>query len=84
MMMPSLATAAATRAIWIGVTSTWAWPYDAFASSTRSANPPGSGPVPPVTWLVSVGRSYGIGPPNPSDAAQRTSSAPPVASPASA
>ena len=39
---------------------------------------------PPVTRLIAVGRSNGIGAPNPSFAASSTSRSPPVASPASA
>ncbi len=57
---PRRATVAATRAIWSGVTSVSPCPYEALASSTSSAKPPGRGPVPFVSWEVAVGRSNGM------------------------
>ena len=63
---PSFATVAATSAIWSGVTNVSAWPNEADASSTSSANPPGPEPSPFVTWEAAVGRSNGSGAPNPS------------------
>ena len=81
---PSLATVAATSAIWRGVTNVWPCPNDAEASSTSSVKPPGAVPLPDVTRLIAVGRSNGIGEPNPSSAAVEVRPGPPVRSPASA
>ncbi len=81
---PSFATVEATSAIWNGVTNVSPWPNDADASSTSSLNPPGAGPSPSVTRLIEVGRSNGIGAPNPSRSAWPTRSSPPVSSPARA
>ena len=81
---PSLATVDATSAIWSGVTNVSAWPYAALASSTSSANPPGSDPSPLVTCETAVGRSNGSGAPKPIRSAKSTRSAPPVSRPVSA
>src|SRR5690242_21192743 len=78
---PPLATVDATSAIWNGVTNVSPWPYAAFASSTSSTNPPGAEPDPFVTCDDAVGRSNGIGEPNPSRSAYATSCSPPVSSP---
>src|SRR5438309_5678517 len=79
--VPPFATVHATRAIWSGVTRVSAWPYDAFASSTSSVNPPG--PLPPgfVTCAEAVGRSNGSGLPKPIRPAKEARLSPPVRRP---
>ena len=82
--VPPFAIVAATSAIWRGVTSVSAWPYEALASSVSSLNPPAAPPPPLVTCEAVVGRSKASGAPKPIRPANLTRLSPPVRMPARA